>query len=72
MTDSTNTDNGTKGAKKFSHVAYAVIDRGEGKDSKWREIGVVFPHNDGKGFDVLFEAVPLNGRILQVNAKVTF
>jgi hypothetical protein len=38
-------------------------DRGEGKDSKWTEIGVAFPHKDGKGFDILFDVVPLSGRL---------
>ncbi len=59
----TNTPTGSNATKKFSHVAYAVIDRGDNKDSKWREIGIVFPHGDGKGFDILFDVVPLNGRI---------
>ena len=58
----TNTETG-KPTKKPSHYAYAVIDRGDDKDAKWREIGVAFPHRDGKGFDILFDVVPLNGRI---------
>jgi hypothetical protein len=63
MSDETNAENGNKSTKKFSHIAYSVRDRGEGKDSKWTEIGVVFPHKDGKGYDVLFDVVPLSGRI---------
>ena len=59
----TNAENGGKATKKFSHIAYSVRDRGEGKDAKWTEIGVVFPHKDGKGFDILYDVVPLNGRI---------
>jgi hypothetical protein len=57
----TNTETG-KSTKKPSHYAYAVIDRGE-KDAKWREIGVAFPHKDGKGFDILLDVAPLNGRV---------
>jgi hypothetical protein len=60
MTD-TNTENG-KATKKPSHIAYSIRER-EGKDSRWTEIGVVFPHKDGKGFDILCDVVPLNGRI---------
>ena len=61
MTDNATTDNG-KANKKPSHYAYSIRER-EGKDSKWTEIGVAFPHRDGKGFDILFDVVPLSGRI---------
>ncbi len=46
-------------------AAYAVVDHGNEatKKTKWREIGVVFAHKDGKGFDVLLDAVPVNGRV---------
>jgi hypothetical protein len=62
MSNNTNTENGNKAAKKPSHFAYSVRER-EGKDSKWTEIGVVFAHKDQKGFDILFDVVPLSGRI---------
>jgi hypothetical protein len=62
MTDATNTAETGKSPKKPSHTAYSIRER-EGKDSKWTEIGVAFPHRDGKGFDILFDVVPLSGRI---------
>ncbi len=62
MSQDTNTETGSKAKKKPSHIAYSIRDR-EGKDAKWTEIGVAFPHKDGKGFDILFDVVPLNGRI---------
>ena len=62
MTDNTNTENGNKSTKKPSHIAYSIRQR-EGKDSKWTEIGVAFPHKDGKGYDILFDVVPLSGRL---------
>jgi hypothetical protein len=31
--------------------------------SRWLEIGSVWPHSDGKGFDVRLEAVPVDGRV---------
>ena len=62
MSDETN-ENGSKSANKPPYIAYAVIDRGDDKKSKWREIGVAFPHKDGKGFDILYDVQPLNGRI---------
>jgi len=62
MPDNQNTE--TRPASKVpSYVAYNVTDRGEGKKSKWREIGVAFTHKDGKGFDILFDVVPLSGKI---------
>ena len=63
MSEDTTTETATKATKKFSHAAYAVIDRGEGKEARWREIGIAFAHNDGKGFDILLDVTPLNGRV---------
>ena len=61
MSDNTNSETKPAG-KSPSYIAYSVTER-EGKKSKWREIGVVFPHSDGKGFDILYDVVPLSGRI---------
>jgi hypothetical protein len=57
------TSNDSTAAKKPAYIAYSVRERGKGKKSKFTEIGVVFPHKDGKGFDVLYDAIPLSGRI---------
>ena len=62
MSENTNTETSGKAKKKPSHIAYSIRDR-EGKDSKWTEIGVAFAHRDNKGFDILCDVVPLNGRI---------
>jgi hypothetical protein len=62
MTENTNTETANKSSKKPSHIAYSIRER-EGKDSKWTEIGVAFAHEDGKGFTILTEVAPLNGRI---------
>jgi hypothetical protein len=61
MSDNTSSETKT-GGKPPSYIAYSVTER-EGKKSKWREIGVVFPHSDGKGFDILYDVIPLSGRI---------
>jgi hypothetical protein len=58
----TNTENGGKTSKKPAFIAYSIRER-EGKDAKWTEIGVAFPHKDGKGYDILFDVLPLSGRI---------
>ena len=60
MSDNTNE---TKSSKRPPFIAYAVIDRGPDKKSKWREIGVAFPHKDNKGFDILYDVQPFDGRI---------
>jgi hypothetical protein len=62
MSDNTNLESSGKATKRPSHIAYSIRER-EGKDSKWTEIGVAFPHKDGKGFDILCDVVPLSGRI---------
>lgn len=62
MSDETTNETAGKSTKP-PFIAYAVIDRGEDKKSKWREIGVAYPHKDGKGFDILYDVLPLNGRI---------
>jgi hypothetical protein len=32
-------------------------------DAFWTKIGVVFAHKDGKGYDVVLDCFPLDGRI---------
>ena len=62
MSENTNTENGSKATRKPSHTAYSIRER-DGKESKWTEIGVAFPHKDVKGYDTLFDVVPLIGRV---------
>jgi len=43
--------------------AYTIIDRD--KDVPyWLNIGVAFPHKDTKGFNVMLQALPLNGKLV--------
>ncbi len=42
---------------------YSVIPR-EGKDDFWLNIGLAFPHQDGKGFNVMLQALPLNAKLV--------
>lgn len=44
--------------------AYAVSDAPRGKKAYWTRIGRLFPHEDGKGHDLLLNALPVNGRIV--------
>lgn len=57
---------------KPTHTAYIVKDPKEGTDQKamWREVGAVWPHKNGKGFDiVLFEQLSVSGRIVCTERK---
>ncbi len=46
-----------------THRAYSVIRR-EGQDDFWLNIGLVFPHKDGGGFNLILQAFPLDGKIV--------
>ena len=45
-----------------SHTVSIV--EGEGDNTTWTEIGAMWTHKDGKGFNILCDAVPLQGRIV--------
>jgi len=57
----------TESSKKPTHRAFTVKtfkgNDGEEK-SRWLQIGSVWTHKDGKGFDVNLEALPTDGRII--------
>ena len=37
---------------------------GNGPEARWTRIGAAWPNKDGKGFNILCDAVPLQGRIV--------
>ncbi len=45
-------------SSKPTHRAYIVLDPKEGSDKKpyWHDVGAVWQHGDGKGFDVVIPA----------------
>ncbi len=43
---------------------YTVANRGEGKEDYWLNIGAAFPHKDGKGFNVVLQALPVDGKLV--------
>jgi hypothetical protein len=50
-----------------SHIAHIVTEANSGPDSRalWREIGVIWPHKSGKGFDlVIHPQLSVSGRIV--------
>ncbi len=46
-----------------THRAYTVIKR-DGQDDYWLNIGLAFPHKDGSGFNIVLQALPLDGKIV--------
>jgi hypothetical protein len=46
-----------------THRAYSVIKR-DGQDDYWLNLGLVFPHKDGSGFNIILQAIPLDGKIV--------
>ena len=49
--------------KQPTHKAFTVIRR-EGQDDYWLNIGLVFPHKDNGGFNIMLQAFPLDGKIV--------
>jgi hypothetical protein len=58
MSNATNESAG----KAPTHIAYHVRDR-EGKKGFWTRIGSAWAHNDGKGFNIQLDCLPVDGRI---------
>jgi hypothetical protein len=46
-----------------THRAYSVIKR-EGQDDYWLNLGLAFPHKDGKGLNIMLQAIPLDGKVV--------
>ena len=52
-----------------SYQAYTVVKR-EGQDDFWLNIGAAFMHQDGDGFNIVLQALPINGKIVLRLPKV--
>lgn len=52
----------TEAINSPAFMLYRVV--GNGKDANWTKIGAAWPNRDGKGFNILCDAVPLQGRIV--------
>jgi hypothetical protein len=55
--------NDNREPKAPAYIAYHVAERGEGKDEKsfWTRIGAAWAHEDGKGFSLSLDLVPVSG-----------
>ena len=54
-------------SSKPTHTAYVVVDPKEGSERKpqWIEIGAVWPHKSGQGFDLVIPpGISVSGRIV--------
>ncbi|MGQ4828553.1 hypothetical protein, partial [Enterococcus faecalis] len=51
-------------SNKPSHRVHAVTKRGD--KSYWADIGAVWAHKDGKGFNLKLDLLPLNGAELVI------
>ena len=47
-----------------AYRAFTVIKRGEGKDDFWLAIGAAFQHEDGDGYNIVLQALPIDGKIV--------
>jgi hypothetical protein len=57
---------------KPAYIAYVVTDPKEGTDKKafWHEVGGVWPHSKGGGFDVVIpQGISVSGRIVCTERK---
>lgn len=63
--------NTTTTQRRQTLTAYSVRDfEKEGQaQTSWTRIGIAFAHHDGNGFDVVLDAIPVNGRIALRKAK---
>lgn len=48
--------------KTPSHIAYQVREGAEGK-AYFNRVGSAFAHNDGKGFNLILDSLPVDGRV---------
>lgn len=58
MTTTSNTKSNTP-----AYIAYHVRDGKPGEKAYFNRIGVAFQNTDGKGFNILLDVIPLDGKI---------
>lgn len=52
-----------KDIQQPAYRAYTVIKR-EGQDDYWLNVGAAFPHKDGDGYNIILQALPIDGKIV--------
>lgn len=59
-------------SSKPTHTAYIVVDPREGTETKafWHEVGAIWPHKNGTGFDLVIPAgLSVSGRVVCTERK---
>ena len=57
-------------SNKPTHNVYVVSDAKAGKQARWTQVGAVWPHGKGEGFDLVIpEGVAVYGRIVCMPPK---
>jgi hypothetical protein len=52
-----------------THKAY-IVNEGKNGKSYWRDVGAVWPHKNGNGFDItIYEGLAVSGRIVCTEPK---
>ena len=46
-----------------THYVYHVRNGDESSKGYWTRLGAAWKHQDGKGFNIVLDAVPLDGRL---------
>lgn len=49
--------------QQMAYRAFTVVKR-EGSDDFWLPIGAAFPHQDGEGYNLVLQALPIDGRVV--------
>ena len=49
--------------------AYTVIKRAEGQEDFWLPIGAAFMHQDGDGYNIVLQALPIDGKVVLRSPK---
>lgn len=67
---SSNRNDSTASARPWSAKVAITYKDGEGKEkTRWRNIGVAFPHSKGEGFNVVLDAMPIDGKLVILPPK---
>ncbi len=59
-----NTNKPATDTKRFNAYTVREFERNGGTEHDWMRVGVAFPHEDGKGFNLSLQAIPLDGKIV--------
>jgi hypothetical protein len=59
-----NTNKPAAETKRFNAYTVREFELNGAVDHDWMRIGVAFPHKDGKGFDAMLQAIPVDGKVV--------